>query len=326
MARYRQLCRESFVGLVRGYLAHVYLKEAEEPLMQLQDSLGCPKVGSALTRLKALRKQRLQCWRVQWHQCWERQQQLALLLGKRLEQLGEEEKLLVIKRLPSWPGWPKLLRPPRRMKARFQMAAKMPALVPLGQTDFPGPRDTALWVLSKGAEESVSPGLAMRGCVQWQEVSSALAVRGLRPSVRGETMPPKLWNVQAVGKGGDLLKQGPEMLKPLVITPRLLEMNVNTYLLPEHQVSGRTEPIPSLDTSRAGPSTSSLMRFLSIRRGAALIGFQPLREARRTQGWFQQDGSRPPGHVAGSRTQSVTDCSRKSLAEGRKFMADHSPE
>lgn len=57
MARYRQLCRESFVGLVRGYLAHVYLKEAEEPLMQLQDSLGCPKVGSALTRLKALRKQ-----------------------------------------------------------------------------------------------------------------------------------------------------------------------------------------------------------------------------------------------------------------------------
>ncbi|XP_025047810.1 uncharacterized protein LOC112548030 isoform X3 [Alligator sinensis] len=300
MARYRQLCRESFVGLVRGYLAHVYLKEAEEPLMQLQDSLGCPKVGSALTRLKALRKQRLQCWRVQWHQCWERQQQLALLLGKRLEQLGEEEKLLVIKRLPSWPGCPgdlsfcfrpKLLRPPRRMKARFQMAAKMPALVPLGQ-----------------------------------EVSSALAVRGLRPSVRGETMPPKLWNVQAVGKGGDLLKQGPEMLKPLVITPRLLEMNVNTYLLPEHQVSGRTEPIPSLDTSRAGPSTSSLMRFLSIRRGAALIGFQPLREARRTQGWFQQDGSRPPGHVAGSRTQSVTDCSRKSLAEGRKFMADHSPE
>lgn len=57
MGGFRWLRRQRFEGLVRGYLAHVCMKEAEETLEQLQGSCGCVKAHSVLGRLRGLRQQ-----------------------------------------------------------------------------------------------------------------------------------------------------------------------------------------------------------------------------------------------------------------------------
>lgn len=57
MGGFRWLRRQRFEGLVRGYLAHVCMKEAEETLEQRQGSCDCVKAHTVLGRLRGLRQQ-----------------------------------------------------------------------------------------------------------------------------------------------------------------------------------------------------------------------------------------------------------------------------
>ncbi|XP_074925570.1 uncharacterized protein LOC116831274 isoform X3 [Chelonoidis abingdonii] len=104
MGGFRWLRRQRFEGLVRGYLAHVRMKEAEETLEQLQGSCGCVMVQSALGRLQALRQQRLQCWRGERCRSWARQLQLAELLSETLRRVEERSGLFVIQPVLPWAG------------------------------------------------------------------------------------------------------------------------------------------------------------------------------------------------------------------------------
>nr|XP_042707560.1 uncharacterized protein LOC101936663 isoform X10 [Chrysemys picta bellii] len=131
MGGFRWLRRQRFEGLVRGYLAHGCMKEAEETLEQLQGSCGCVKAHSVLGRLRALRQQRLQCWRGEWHRSWARRLQLAELLSETLGHVEERSGLFLIQPVLPWPGRPTALTPPGRSDARPQPTPKMlvPALM-----------------------------------------------------------------------------------------------------------------------------------------------------------------------------------------------------
>ncbi|XP_034640722.1 uncharacterized protein LOC117884437 isoform X3 [Trachemys scripta elegans] len=104
MGGFRWLRRQRFEGLVRGYLAHGCMKEAEETLEQLQGSCGCVKEHSVLGRLRALRQQKLQCWRGEWHRSWARRLQLAELLSETLGRVEERSGLFLIQPVLPWPG------------------------------------------------------------------------------------------------------------------------------------------------------------------------------------------------------------------------------
>ncbi|XP_065414567.1 uncharacterized protein LOC101936663 isoform X5 [Chrysemys picta bellii] len=237
MGGFRWLRRQRFEGLVRGYLAHGCMKEAEETLEQLQGSCGCVKAHSVLGRLRALRQQRLQCWRGEWHRSWARRLQLAELLSETLGHVEERSGLFLIQPVLPWPGRPTALTPPGRSDARPQPTPKM--LVP-----------------------------ALMG----QEVSSPLATRGLRLRTPREAGPHKLWSFPPLGGSRAWPDQDLVLPSPLVITPRLLEMDLNGYLLQERQVSRRSQPGPGPASPGARPFTASLRSFLPVRRGVALIG------------------------------------------------------
>ncbi|KAG6928404.1 hypothetical protein G0U57_008130, partial [Chelydra serpentina] len=237
MRGFRWLCRRRFEGLVRGYLAHVCMKEAEETLEQLRGSCDCVKAHSVLGRLRALRQQRLQRWRGERRCSWARRLQLAELLSETLGRVEERSGLFLIQPVLPWPGRPTALTPPGRSDTRPQLSPKM--LVP-----------------------------ALMG----QEVSSPLATRGLRLRAPREAGPPKLWKFPVLGGSGAWPERDLVLPSPLVITPRLLEMDLNGYLLQEHQVSRRSKPGPGPASPRARPFAASLRSFLPVRRGMALIG------------------------------------------------------
>ncbi|XP_044835809.1 uncharacterized protein LOC123344089 [Mauremys mutica] len=131
MGGFRWLRRQRFKGLLRGYLAHVRMKEAEETLEQLQGSCGCVKAHSALGRLRVLRQQRLQRWRGERRHSWARQLQLAELLSETLGRVEERSGLFLIQPVLPWACRPTTLTPPGRSDARPQPAPKMlvPALM-----------------------------------------------------------------------------------------------------------------------------------------------------------------------------------------------------
>ncbi|CAM5087186.1 unnamed protein product [Natator depressus] len=237
MGGFRWLCRQRFEGLVRGYLAHVCMKEAEETLEQLQGSCGCVKAHSVLGRLRGLRQQRLQRWRGERRCSWARRLQLAELLSETLGRVEECSGLFLIQPVLPWAGRPTALTPPGRSDTRPQPTPKM--LVP-----------------------------ALMG----QEVSSPLAMRGLRLRTPREEGPHKLWSFPALGGSGVWPEQDLALPSPLVITPRLLEMDLNGYLLQERQVSRKNQPGPGPASPRARPFATSLRSFFPIRRGVALIG------------------------------------------------------
>ncbi|XP_030433052.1 uncharacterized protein LOC115658383 isoform X2 [Gopherus evgoodei] len=239
MGGFRWLRRQRFEGLVRGYLAHVRMKEAEETLEQLQGSCGCVKAQSALGRLQALRQQRLQRWRVERCRSRARQLQLAELLSETLTRVEEHSGLFLIQPVLPWAGRPTALIPPGRNDTQPQPAPKMLMPVLMGQ-----------------------------------EVSSPLAMHGLRLHSPREAGLPKLWSFPALGSSGAWPERDLERPSPLVITPRLLEMDLNGYLLQERQVSRRSQPGPGPGPAspRARPFAASLRSFLPIQRGVALIG------------------------------------------------------
>ncbi|XP_073217532.1 uncharacterized protein [Lepidochelys kempii] len=237
MGGFRWLRRQRFEGLVRGYLAHVCMKEAEETLEQRQGSCDCVKAHSVLGRLRGLRQQRLQCWRGERRCSWARRLQLAELLSETLGRVEERSGLFLIQPVLPWAGRPTALTPPGRSDTRPQPTPKM--LVP-----------------------------ALMG----QEVSSPLAMRGLRLHTPREEGPHKLWSFPALGGSGVWPEQDLALPSPLVITPRLLEMDLNGYLLQERQVSRRSQPGPGPASPRARPFAASLRSFFPVRRGVALIG------------------------------------------------------
>nr|XP_032647045.1 uncharacterized protein LOC116831274 isoform X2 [Chelonoidis abingdonii] len=255
MGGFRWLRRQRFEGLVRGYLAHVRMKEAEETLEQLQGSCGCVMVQSALGRLQALRQQRLQCWRGERCRSWARQLQLAELLSETLRRVEERSGLFVIQPVLPWAGRPTTLTPPGRSDMRPQPSPKM--LVP-----------------------------ALMG----QEVSSPLAMQGLQLHGPREAGPPKLWSFPALGSSGAWPEWDLAWPSPLVITPRLLEMDLNGYLLQEHQQEEPARPRPR---PRPSQSQSEALRSLlaeefpshPTRRGPDRP--QSLGEAVNTQLWLQ---------------------------------------
>ncbi|XP_065414566.1 uncharacterized protein LOC101936663 isoform X4 [Chrysemys picta bellii] len=122
MGGFRWLRRQRFEGLVRGYLAHGCMKEAEETLEQLQGSCGCVKAHSVLGRLRALRQQRLQCWRGEWHRSWARRLQLAELLSETLGHVEERSGLFLIQPVLPWPG-----RLPRALSCLLQADCTNPS-------------------------------------------------------------------------------------------------------------------------------------------------------------------------------------------------------
>lgn len=61
-------------------------------------------------------------------------------------------------------------------------------------------------------------------------------MRGLRLRTPREEGPHKLWSFPALGGSGVWPEQDLALPSPLVITPRLLEMDLNGYLLQERQV------------------------------------------------------------------------------------------
>ncbi|KAM7151208.1 uncharacterized protein RBU57_011971 isoform 3-T3 [Macrochelys suwanniensis] len=265
MRGFRWLCRWRFEGLVRGYLAHVCMKEAEETLDQLQGSCDSVKAHSVLGRLRALRQQRLQRWRGERRRSWARRLQLAELLSETLGHVEERSGLFLIQPVLPWPGRPTALTPPGRSDARPQLSPKM--LVP-----------------------------ALMG----QEVSSPLAMRGLRLRAPREAGPPKLWKFPVLGGSGAWPERDLVLPSPLVITPRLLEMDLNGYLLQEHQQEEQAWPRPSQSQSQALCSLVAEFPSRPTRHGPDRP--QPLGEAVSSQLWLQI-GSRSRGHIPDFRTQ-----------------------
>ncbi|CAM4526438.1 unnamed protein product [Lepidochelys kempii] len=265
MGGFRWLRRQRFEGLVRGYLAHVCMKEAEETLEQRQGSCDCVKAHSVLGRLRGLRQQRLQCWRGERRCSWARRLQLAELLSETLGRVEERSGLFLIQPVLPWAGRPTALTPPGRSDTRPQPTPKM--LVP-----------------------------ALMG----QEVSSPLAMRGLRLHTPREEGPHKLWSFPALGGSGVWPEQDLALPSPLVITPRLLEMDLNGYLLQERQQEEPAWPRPSQSQSQALRSLAEEFLSRPTRRGPDR--YQPLGEAVSAQLWLQI-GSRSRGHIPDSRTQ-----------------------
>ncbi|CAM5144342.1 unnamed protein product [Eretmochelys imbricata] len=265
MGGFRWLRRQRFEGLVRGYLAHVCMKEAEETLEQRQGSCDCVKAHSVLGRLRGLRQQRLQCWRGERRCSWARRLQLAELLSETLGRVEERSGLFLIQPVLPWAGRPTALTPPGRSDTRPQPTPKM--LVP-----------------------------ALMG----QEVSSPLAMRGLRLRTPREEGPHKLWSFPALGGSGVWPEQDLALPSPLVITPRLLEMDLNGYLLQERQQEEPAWPRPSQSQSQALRSLTEEFLSRPTRRGPDR--YQPLGEAISAQLWLQI-GSRSHGHIPDSRTQ-----------------------
>ncbi|KAM9124619.1 uncharacterized protein ACDP82_012321 [Pangshura tecta] len=265
MGGFRWLRRQRFEGLVRGYLAHVRMKEAEETLEQLQGSCGCVKAQSVLGRLRALRQQRLQRWRGERHRRWARQLQLAELLSETLGCVEERSGLFLIQPVLPWACRLTTLTPPGRSDARPQPAPKMLVPAPMGQ-----------------------------------EVSSPLAMRGLQLHGPREAGPPKLWSFPALGGSGAWPEQDLAWPSPLVITPRLLEMDLNGYLLQERQQEEPAWPRPSQSQSQALRSLAEEFPSRPTRHGPERP--QPLGEAVNTQLWLQIS-SQSCGHIPDTRTQ-----------------------
>ncbi|XP_050824845.1 uncharacterized protein LOC127058642 isoform X2 [Gopherus flavomarginatus] len=252
MGSFRWLRRQRFEGLVRGYLAHVRMKEAEETLEQLQGSCGCVKAQSALGRLQALRQQRLQRWQVERCRSWARQLQLAELLSETLTHVEEHSGLFLIQPVLPWAGRPTALIPPGRSHTRPQPAPKMLMPVLMGQ-----------------------------------EVSSPLAMQGLRLHGPREAGPPKLWSFPALGSSGAWPERDLERPSPLVITPRLLEMDLNGYLLQERQQEEPAWPRPRPSQSQSQALCSLAEEFPSHPTWRGPDRPQSLGEAVNTQLWLQ---------------------------------------
>ncbi|XP_043350384.1 uncharacterized protein LOC119862257 isoform X3 [Dermochelys coriacea] len=265
MGGFRWLRHQRFEGLVRGYLAYVCMKEAEETLEQLQGSCGCRKAPRVLGRLRGLRQQRLQRWQGEWCCSRARRLQLAELLSETLGRVEEHSGLFLIQPMLPWAGRPIALTPPGRSDIRPQPAPKM--LVP-----------------------------ALMG----QEVNSPLAMRGLRLCTPREEGPHKLWSFSALGSSGVWPQQDLALPSPLVITPRLLEMDLNGYLLQEHQQEEPAWPRPSQSQSQALRSLAEEVLSRPTRSGPDRS--QPLGEAISAQLWVQI-GSRSRRHIPDSRTQ-----------------------
>ncbi|XP_043379776.1 uncharacterized protein LOC119567209 isoform X2 [Chelonia mydas] len=209
--------------------------------------------------------QRLQRWRGEQRCSWARRLQLAELLSETLGRVEERSGLFLIQPVLPWAGRPTALTPPGRSDTRPQPTPKM--LVP-----------------------------ALMG----QEVSSPLAMRGLRLRTPREEGPHKLWSFPALGGSGIWPEQDLALPSPLVITPRLLEMDLNGYLLQERQQEEPAWPRPSQFQSQVLRSLAEEFLSCPTRRGPDR--YQPLGEAVSAQLWLQI-GSRSRGHIPDSRTQ-----------------------
>ncbi|XP_069481524.1 uncharacterized protein [Ambystoma mexicanum] len=254
MDSYGKVRRERLVTLLSGYLRISSLKGA---VKRIKREVQCqPESGKGLRRLQELEKQVLHHWKEVRRQSSESRIRLSASLNETLRNVEEQSGIFLIKPVLSWPGGSSALKSSARINAYVK-------------------------VVPKNLTSSTHPAAG-------QEIShlaiSAKAAHGIRLS--GISLPTNhsakvgtntVWSSNPPETGDHGTADVKQVLpSAMVITPKLLEMDVNNYLFDECRVSVISQ---SLDGSAASisrtPGAALLRNFLPVRRSTPVNQHSP---------------------------------------------------
>ncbi|XP_078540746.1 uncharacterized protein LOC144826256 [Lissotriton helveticus] len=248
MDSYGQIRRERLVTLVNGYIRSSSLKEA---VKKIKREVYCrPESGKSLKLLRDFEQQSLHRWREARRHSSESRRLLSESLNEILRNAEVQSGIFLIKPIMSWAGGSTLLKSSSRINAYLKVVPKNITVSPhaaAGQESPPLPTNG-----------KTSCGITLHGI----SLPTSFPARGAtkmfwsgKPSVTRDY-------------GSADVKQ--VLPSAMVVTPKLLEMDINRYLFDESRVSVLSHPLDysngfKLRTYGAAPS---LRNFLPVRRVA----------------------------------------------------------
>ncbi|KAK6475273.1 hypothetical protein HHUSO_G24732 [Huso huso] len=244
MRMYSELQRQRLASLVRQYTAYLGMLEAREVMRTSSNS----SAWHFLPPLQAVHVQRLSRWSQHMAGLSEHRVQLALSITDTLGNIEEESGIFLIKPVLLWKKRETSLKHSGRIVSRLKISMK------------PDPRPT----LAPSSQTTASRTQIMK------------SLSGTKAATTGANQDP-VSTVTVLGGGGlrmwsvsDAEPRKPGTQKHerdvLPAVPRLLEMDVNTFLISQHHVCMKTpERSFSVDPASASPRLS-LRSFLPVDR------------------------------------------------------------
>ncbi|KAK1160961.1 hypothetical protein AOXY_G19815 [Acipenser oxyrinchus oxyrinchus] len=244
MRMYSELQRQRLASLVRQYTAYLGMLEAREIMRTSSNS----SAWHFLSRLQALHVQRLSRWTQHMAGLSEHRVQLALSITDILGSIEEESGIFLIKPMLLWKKRETSLKHSGRIVSRLKISMK------------PNPRPT----LSPSSQAKASRTQIMK------------SLSGTKAATTGGNQDPvstvtvlgggslRMWSVSDAEPGKPGTQKQERDALPAV--PRLLEMDVNKFLISQHHVCMKTpERSFSMDPASASPRLS-LRSFLPVDR------------------------------------------------------------
>ncbi|MGH0115344.1 UNVERIFIED_CONTAM: hypothetical protein FKN15_006772 [Acipenser sinensis] len=244
MRMYSELQRQRLASLVRQYTAYLGMLEAREVMRTSSNS----SAWHFLPRLQALHVQRLSRWSQHMAGLSEHRVQLALSMTDTLGSIEEESGIFLTKPVLLWKRRETSLKHSGRIVSRLKVSMK------------PDPHPT----LAPSSQTTASRTQIMK------------SLSGTKAATTGANQDP-VSTVTMLGGGGlrmwsvsDAEPRKPGTQKQerdaLPAVPRLLEMDVNKFLINQHHVCMKTpERSFSMDPASTSPSLS-LRSFLPVDR------------------------------------------------------------
>ncbi|XP_041074146.1 uncharacterized protein LOC121294480 [Polyodon spathula] len=243
MRMYSELQRQRLAGLVRQYTAYLGMMEVREAITTSNNS----SAWHLLPRLQALHVQRLWRWSQHMAGLSELRVQLALSITDTLGSIEEESGIFLIKPVLLWKRQTSL-KHSGRIVGRLKVSMKpdpSPTLAPSSQTTA---SRTQIMKSLSGTKAATT-----RANQDPVSTVTVLGGGGLR-----------MWSVNDAEPGKPGTQKQERGILPAV--PRLLEMDVNKFLISQHHVCmKKLERSSSLDPESASPRLS-LRSFLPVDR------------------------------------------------------------
>ncbi|XP_030047429.1 uncharacterized protein LOC115461610 [Microcaecilia unicolor] len=249
MDSYGWLRQGSLISLVKGYIQHIAIKGVENRLQK--QSLSNPELRQTMRKFQTAKQQAFQRWRKDRFQVSQSRLQLAVSLDDKLRQIEGQSGIFLIKPLLSWSE-----RYPQFHSERISAHLKGS---PVTHTVPTHPSSTQVPSFKE------VPNL-------WAGSSMEVSGTSFLINTLTKDKHQKEWNSESADvkdKSVELnQKKAPE---PMVITPRLLVMDVNRYLIEECLVSAISQSRSSSSYSKLQLSGSAALRnFLPVTRTSGL--------------------------------------------------------
>lgn len=248
MDSYGQIRRERLVTLVNGYIRSSSLKEAVKKIKREVHSR--PESGKSLKLLRDFERQSLHRWREARRHSSESRRLLSESLNEILRNAEVQSGIFLIKPIMSWAGRSTLVKSSSRINAYLKVVPKIIMVSPHASAEQEPP--------PLPANGKTSCGITLHGI----SLPTSFPARGAtKMFCSGKPS-------QSRDYGSADVKQA--LPSAMVVTPKLLEMDVNRYLFEECRVSVISHP---LDYSngfklRSSGTAPSLRNFLPVRRVA----------------------------------------------------------